>query len=143
MDRGDLSPDDDALLGLLDVRRPVRPFGDVDRAPADQGSPACAGAQFCQCHPYGHNVTFSLPAPLPPEVGGSRASPLWDQVQNKRLSASSLTMNLCPATAFLGVPPGRSPLTCQSGTLRAGMINAARYQGPADEADSVGGGVSQ
>jgi hypothetical protein len=126
MDRGDLTANDDALLGLLDVGRPARPFGDVDRAPADQGSPACAGAQFCQCHPYGHNVTFPLLAPLPPDVGGSRASLLCDQVQNKRLSASSLTMNRCPITGFLTTPSRRLPLTCQSGTLVEAMVDGSR-----------------
>ncbi len=84
MHGGDLPTDDDALFSLFDIGRAVRSLGDMDGAPADQRSPACAGAQFCQCHPYGHNVTFSLPASPPGYAGFSGASLPYDQVQNKR-----------------------------------------------------------
>jgi hypothetical protein len=66
-------PDDDALLDLLDIGGPVRPLGDMHRPATDQRSSACAGAQFRQCHPDGHKVSFPLLAPMPQNRARSRA----------------------------------------------------------------------
>jgi hypothetical protein len=43
----------------------------MHRTATDHRTTTCASAQFRQCHPYGHNVSFSLLARLPQIPGCS------------------------------------------------------------------------
>jgi hypothetical protein len=66
-------------------------FGDMHRAAADNGSTACACAQFCQGHPNRHAASLSSPA-----AAAVRIAPVWRviaaEVQKKVLSSIPFTM---------------------------------------------------